>query len=347
MLKELTNRKKKILFALVETYISTGQPVSSADIQKKYLPDVSSATVRAELSALEALGFIDQPHTSAGRIPLKSAYKFYAEEIGTSQEQMITDAESAFIYKEFSKKLYEVEDVSKQAAKVISDLTNYTSFCVDHRVENIVIDEVKLVPLKQGKVVVLIITDQGMISNKVIDVNENLRTEYIDTANKVLNDVFQGKSLADIKDAESEIDEQFVEFKDIFLHVLGIIKTYIKSKSENVFVEGALKMLDYPDYSNLEDAKNILSLISDENSVKELVDGEEDAKIEYSVRIGKEDKGVDKCAIITAQYKIGDDLVAKAGVIGPERMDYKKVIGVLEFMKTTLKSAIDNKKEEK
>ena len=151
MKKELTERKKKILHALVDLYITTGQPVSSSDIQSKYLPEVSSATVRAELSALEALGYIEQPHTSAGRIPLKDAYKLYVEGISAEHESnMLTDAETAFIREKFMHKLGQIQDMSVQAAKVISDVTNYTSFIVEKNVSDIQIEEIKLVPLKKG-----------------------------------------------------------------------------------------------------------------------------------------------------------------------------------------------------
>lgn len=343
--KELSERKKKILHALVDLYITTGQPVSSSDIQSNYLPEVSSATVRAELSALEALGFIEQPHTSAGRIPLKSAYKFYVESInsdGNGSENMLTDQETAFIRNKFMQKLGHVEDISKEAARIISDVTNYTSFFIDKSATSVEIEEVKLVPLKQGKAVVLIVTDKGMIANKAIDIKQDVKPEYIDTAGRVLNKVFQGKAITEIENFDlSEIDEEIKGFKDILDEVLDILKIYISEHSDNVFVEGALKMLDYPEYNNVEDAKNFLSVISDKNTVSELF-GNNESSIEFSVKIGKEDSGVDKCAIITAAYKVGDEVMGQAGVIGPERMDYKKVIGVLDYMKKTLSTVLED-----
>ncbi len=345
MSKELSDRKKKILHALVDLYISTGQPVSSADIQSKYLPEVSSATIRAELSALEALGFIEQPHTSAGRIPLKDAYKFYVDGLdGTSN--MLTDQETAFICDNFFNRLGHIEDLSKEAAKIISDVTNYTSFVVDQsgdgRVE---IDEIKLIPLKRGKAVVLIVTDKGMIADKAIDVQEDVKPEYIEMASRLLNKVFGGKTIDDIKNFDiSEIDAEIKGFKDIFDEVLTILRMYIsKHSTDNVFVEGALKMLDYPEYQNIDDAKQFLSVISDKDAVSEIILSE-DNSIEFTVRIGKEDSGVDKCAIITAAYKVGDEVQGKAGVIGPERMDYKKVISVLDYIKKMFSTVLSDKK---
>lgn len=347
MSKELSERKKKILHALVDVYIATGQPVSSSDIQTKYMPEVSSATIRAELSALEALGYIDQPHTSAGRVPLKPAYQLYVGDIDATGEKSLTDAETAFIRNRFSEKLDEVKDISKRAAEIISDVTNYTSFFVSNCNVNVEIEEIKLVPLKRNRVIVLIVTDHGIISDKTIDLDSEIRHEYVETATRLLNKVFAGRMICELNgiDLDSEISEELDGFRDIFDAVLTIIKSYMAEHSDNVVVEGALKMLDYPEYNNVEDAKNFLAVISNHDSVSELLAAPEDS-IEFSVRIGKEDSGVDKCAIITAAYKIGDEVVGKAGVIGPERMDYKKVIGVLDYMKKTLGAVLDNDKDE-
>ena len=345
--KELSERKKKILHALVDVYIATGQPVSSADIQKGYMPEVSSATIRAELSALEALGYVDQPHTSAGRIPLKPAYQLYVGDIEHNGAGALTDEETAFIRKKFADKLSEVRDISKRAAEIISDVTNYTSFAVSSRGGNVMLDEIKLVPLKDGKVLVLIVTDEGIIADKTIDVEGGVKHGYIETATRMLNNVFAGRRVGELEgmDLDSELTAETDAFRDIFDAVLAIIQTYVAEHTDDVVVEGALKMLDYPEYNNVEDAKNFLAVISDHDSVSELLAGDEDS-IEFSVRIGKEDSGVDKCAIITAAYKVGDEVVGRAGVIGPERMDYKKVIGVLDYMKKALGTVLDNDKED-
>ena len=343
-MKELSERKRKILHAVVDLYISTGEPVSSADVQSKYLPDVSSATIRAELSALEALGYLEQPHTSAGRVPLKSAYKFYVGDVGKSQA--LTDAETAFIRQKFEEKLGEVGDITRQAAKIISDVTNYTSFLVTKNNPHVVIEEIKLIELKGGKALLLIVTDSGILADKTIDIGLDTKEEYLDTASKMLNKVFGGREVGEIDDVNyiQEIEAEMSSFKEIFDEVIAVVKNYMSNRTDNVVVEGALKMLDYPEYNNVEDAKNFLTVISDEQKVNQLFASQEDS-IEFSVRIGKEDSGVDKCAIITAAYKMGDEIVGQAGVIGPERMDYKRVISVLNYIKNTLKSILDNKKE--
>jgi heat-inducible transcriptional repressor len=184
-----------------------------------------------------------------------------------------------------------------------------------------------------------------MIADKAIDVKDDVKPEYIDAAGRLLNKVFADKTIEDIKHFDvKESDAEIKGFKDIFDEVLSILRMYINEhSSDNVFVEGALKMLDYPEYQNIDDAKQFLSVISDKDAVSEIILGD-DSSIEFTVRIGKEDSGVDKCAIITAAYKVGDEVQGKAGVIGPERMDYKKVISVLDYVKKMFSSVLSGDK---
>ena len=212
---------------------------------------------------------------------------------------------------------------------------------------DIQIEEIKLVPLKKGKAVVLIVTDNGMIADKAIDLKPDVKPEYVETATKVINKVFHGKNIKEIEKFDmGQIDDEIKGFQDILDDVLDILRIYVSEHSDsNVFVEGALKMLDYPEYNNVEDAKKFLSVISDKESISEILPTDE-GSIEFSVRIGKEDSGVDKCAIITASYKVGDEVVGQAGVIGPERMDYKKVIGVLNCMKDAIAGFADKDDED-
>ena len=216
--KELSERKKKILHALVDVYITTGQPVSSSDIQRGYMPEVSSATIRAELSALEALGYVDQPHTSAGRVPLKPAYQLYVGDIEHLGDKALTDAETAFIRSRFADKLSEVRDISKRAAEIISDVTNYTSFFVSSRGGNILIDEIKLIPLKGDKLLVLIVTDEGIIADKTLDFEGGVRHEYVDSATRMLNNVFAGRKIGELEsmDLDKELNAETDGFRDIF-----------------------------------------------------------------------------------------------------------------------------------
>ena len=340
MSKELSERKKRILNALVEIYIQTGEPVSSGDIQSRYLPDVSSATVRSELSALESMGYIEQPHTSAGRIPLAAAYKVYVQNIERAPNAL-TDAETLYLKNEFENRINQVEDISKQAAKVISDMTNYTSIFVSKSLPDVLIEEIKLVKLMGNKVVVIIATDGGVIADKTISVTQNTQDAYINSASQVLNKVFAGKHIYEFENIDGKIEDEIGEFRDLFDAVLSIIQNYLATQQDKVVVEGALKMLDYPDY-DVSSAKDVLSVLADTEKVQELVSVDDEIESDLSVKVGKEESGMDNCSVVSASYKVNGKVVGQASVVGPNRMDYKKVFDVLEYMKHALTSMLSN-----
>ncbi|MDR3217143.1 MAG: heat-inducible transcriptional repressor HrcA [Clostridiaceae bacterium] len=330
MEKPLSDRKKKILKALVDSYIDTAEPVSSGEIRERYMPDVSGATIRNELSALEEMGFITQPHTSAGRIPLPTAYKIYVGDL--LSENTVSASEINIIEREFAYRLSEIEEITKRTAKLISDTTNYTSFVVMKGLKVLTIKEIKLVEIGFDSALAIVITDAGVFRDKTIELPEGVRGEQIAAANKVLNNIFAGKSLESLSAIAETLPEalefELQDYRDLFDRVLNLIKSYVKT-GDSVFVEGALKMLDYPEYSRAEDAKRFLEVVSDKDTVRALALGRDD--IEMSIKIGPED-GVDNCAVVAVKYMINGKEYGQAGVIGPERMDYKKVVSVLNYL---------------
>lgn len=342
--KELSERKEKILTALVDDYIKSAAPVSSADIQAKYLPEVSSATIRSELNALEALGYIDKPHTSAGRVPLAEAYKLYCERAFVNRE--FSESDLSEMTKRFSKQASDVETLSAEAAKIISDSTNYTSVVVTNNLSDVEIEEIKLVGLSNGLALVLIVTNCGIITDKAIRLPDDVLSSGVETASKLLNKAFKGKRVSDL-DMESElktIGENLLGYKQVFGEIIDILRNYSLEKRKSIHVEGALKVLDYSDSPS--DVKNFLQLMGDSESLEKLVATPDD-NIELSLKIGSDENGgIDKCAIVTAEYKINGQVIGQAGVIGPERMDYKKVLSVLDGIKKSLENVFDGDKVE-
>jgi heat-inducible transcriptional repressor len=326
----LSDRKKKILKALVDSYIDTAEPVASGEIRERYMPDVSGATIRNELSALEAMGYIAQPHTSAGRIPLPSAYKMYVRDL--LSENTVSGAEINIIERQFAYRLSEIEEITRRTAKLISDTTNYTSFVVMNEPSGMTIKEIKLVEIGSDSALVVVITDAGVLRDKTVELPEGVRGEQVAAANKVLNNIFAGKSIESLPTVMETLPDalefELQDYRDLFERVLSLIKSYVKT-GDKVFVEGALKMLDYPEYSRAEDAKKFLEVVSDKDNVRSLALGRDD--IEVSIKIGPED-GVDKCAVVAVKYMINGKEYGQAGVIGPERMDYKKVVSVLNYL---------------
>ncbi len=327
----LSERKQKILKAVVDEYIVSASPISSGEIQTKHFPSISSATIRNELSALEEMGYLIQPHISAGRIPSKKAYSLYVERF--VEKAPLSNKEVAMIETAFRDRFGEVEDIVRRTAKVISDMTNYTSVIVLNNVEEVNLKEIKLVGLDERSLLVIIITDNGIIRDKVVTLSNEIDETYVRDANALINKIFSGKTLGEIKSPQEMIDAELQEFRELYELVLEILKAYCRSE-ENVIMEGRSKFLESPDQS-LESTKDFLSVIDTQEQLVDLIENGDG--IEYSVKIGKDENGgIDRCAIITAKYRYKGKEIGSAGVIGPERMDYGKVISVLETVRKTI-----------
>lgn len=335
---KLTDRKQRILRCLVARYIKTAQPVSSSDIQKDLDEDISSATIRSELAGLEEMGYLEQPHVSAGRIPTAQGYKMYVNSLSlvsnNSNKNHVQELKGFF-----DQKMKEVEDVVKSTAKVLSDVTNYTSVIVVKNVSNIVIRKIKLIDIGADSALLVVITDSGVIKDSFIDLPEGMGGGYLQTACDILNDLFEDKTVEEIKNATQNIDESLSEYKSLLDSVLSLIDSL--NSDDEVIVEGTAKLLDYPEYEDTGNAKPILSLIDHKKELSEMVTS---GGIDLSVKIGKEE-GVEHGSLVSVKYRIDDTKSIHAGVIGPERMDYKMVIGVLTHLEEAIRSITDKKED--
>lgn len=338
MEKDLSERKKKILYALVDSYISNVEPISSAAIQDKYLPDVSTATIRSELASLEDMGYLTQPHVSSGRIPSSKAYKYYVENMLSVSEDELQAVKSIL-----ETKFDSIQEIVKDGAKIVSDVTNYTSMLMISSTDNLVVKDVKLIDMYDGNALVLIVTNNGSIKNKEIKLPENCMQNYIEVANGLLYRTFAGKKLVEIIHSHNIIDNQLKEFKQIFEEVMNVILDYKKTRESQMVIEGKDKIFNYPEYNNIENVKNFMSIVDNKEKLHQIV-GQDNADIEFSIKIGKEDdEKLDDMAVVSAKYTINGQEVGQLGVIGPQRMDYKRVLTVLREVGKLFQDIEDNK----
>jgi len=340
---KLSDRKQKILRVVVDEYIKKAVPVSSGEIKAKHFDDISSATIRSELSTLEDMGYLVQPHTSAGRVPSPLAYKFYVENF--VDKRPLRRQDIARIDATFSSKFGEIEQIVRTAAKIISDVTNYTSVIVIKNINSVVIKEIKLVGLDEHTALVIIVTDGGIIRDKVISVDSTLDENFITDAALLINKIFGGKKVGELNSADKAVQKELTDFRELFDSVLSLLMSYCDCDESKVYMEGESKMLDYPEAS-LESAKNFLSIIDNKKDLSDLLE-EKAGDIEFSIKIGKEETmGMDKCAIVSARYTMGGKEIGHAGVIGPERMDYSKVMSVLSYVGRAVNTIMHKDKEQ-
>ncbi len=340
---KLSDRKKKILQIVVDDYIATAQPVSSKSITEKYMQDISSATVRSELAGLEEMGFLTQLHTSSGRVPSIEAYKLYVSEL--MDKSNLTLKEVGDIKKSFENHANNLEAVVQNTVKVISDLTDYTSvFYTSHNAEDKII-KLDIFRYKQNQALLLIVTENTLIRDRFIDIPEEMTDVQIEEASALISKIFVGKRFCDVMGLGQTFTTEFASYRAIFDSVMWAIEDYIQNNNSKLVLEGENKILNNPEYSDAEKVKNFLSVITSKNKLASLLQQDND-NIEINIKIGGED-GKDMpedCSLVTATYSASGVKIGTYGVIGPRRMDYQKVVSVLESVGKILEDLIGNKK---
>ena len=339
---ELSDRKKKILQYVVDDYIETAVPVSSKSLTEKHMNNVSSATIRNELSALEELGYLTQLHTSSGRVPSAEAYKLYVSDLMVKDK--LTAKELDYIKKIFLDKADNLEEVIRNTTKVISELTSYTSVGMPNKDGKEKIESVKFFRFRKDSALVLIVTELRLLKDNYITVSENMTDEQLSDAEKVLCNMFRGKTFEDICNMKPEVEDNFLGYKNIFVNVIEALKTYVETSGEDVVISGEDKIFEHPDYADVGKIKDFLSVVTSKDKVMNLLVGE-DRHIKINVKIGSDgyDEIPKECSLVTATYSANGTPLGTYGVIGPVRMDYQKVVAVLENVGRILESIITNR----
>lgn len=343
----ISDRKEKIIQAVVDSYIVSCEPISSAEIKENYLPDLSSATIRNELAALEEMGYLAQPHTSAGRVPTAEAYRLYVDKL--MPKRKLSKSELRVINSYFDHKITEIDTILKNTAKVISEITNLTSVAVIPDVKGAVVDSIKIVKLTSTSALVIIVTNLGVIKDATVEIQSDLGDDYFIVASNFISSSFHGKTIGQILEPEETIEQIKNDYRQLFAAIVTIIKEYVENGGAgDIVLEGSSKLLGQPEYANVEKAKAMLELLDAKDQLAPMLKSPENVNL--SIKIGKETgsgEGVPECAIVTANYQVNGVNIGNAGVIGPIRMDYSKVVSVLDYIGKTLNVLPEPDKKEK
>ncbi len=332
----LSQRREKILQAVIDSYINNCEPISSAEIKSNFLPELSSATIRNELAILEELGYLSQPHTSAGRVPTREAYKLYVDKL--MPKRKLGENELEIINKYFNRKLSDIDDIVKCTAKVISEITNLTGVVYIKNMNNALIEKIKIVKITDKTALFAIATDQGVLTESMT-INRPYDDNYYLKASDFVSSIFKGKSLEEASNADAVVLRVREEFIRIFNAILNILREYSFNDKGDLILEGSSKLLEQPEYKNINKARAMLHLLDAKNELYPLLEDSNEA--ELNIRIGMDNEimeGVPECAIVTVGCTVGGRNVGNAGVIGPMRMDYSKVVSVLEYIGNIINS---------
>ena len=341
---KLSDRKKKILQYVIDDYISTAQPVSSKNINEKYMQDISSATVRSELAGLEEMGYLSQLHTSSGRVPSIEAYKLYVSEL--MDKSKLSQKELNQIKGAFNRHADNLEEVVGSAVKVISELTDYTSVGrASHSADEKIV-KVEIFRYKPTQALLLIVTENTLIRDKFISVPEDMTDSQLKEAEKLVFRLFSGKTLNEIISIKEMVKNEFEIYREIFEGVINAIGDYINKDNHDIHLVGEGKILNHPEYiGDSEKVKNFLSIVTSKDKLAGLLSNNVDNNIEINIKIGGEDDGEmpSDCSMVTATYSASGVKIGTYGVIGPLRMDYQKVVSVLEGVGKILEDMLKDK----
>lgn len=337
MTQLLDVRKMRILEAIVDDYILTATPVGSRTLSKRNDIELSPATIRNEMSDLTELGFLEQPHTSAGRIPNERAYRLYVNNIMDSAK--LTDDEAEYIRNHLNTKVNEVGEVIKQTARMLSGITNYTSVVLTPQMKRARLKHISLIPVTEGSALAVIVTNSGGAMNTMLEIPQGIGQRELEQLASLMNERCAGYRLDDITKTLLPLLQQEVgEQADTIAKMLSGIGENIEK--QDVEIVGASNMLDYPEYADANRAKSLLHELESGDYLKKVI--KTDDGVELTVRIGNENDNPElrDCSIVSVNYSIGNETVGSMGVIGPTRMDYGKVVAVLKCMSESLSNVL-------
>lgn len=337
----LDERKLKVLYAIINGYIIGGEPIGSRTISKHYDLGVSSATIRNEMSDLEDLGFLNKPHTSAGRIPSDKAYRLYVNGLLKLEKSHMDMDKKKEIMNILSKESKELDQLLQNSAKVLSAITSYTSLAISPQLKSNKIKHIQLIPIDDSQILLVIVSDSDIVKNTIFKPDEKIPAEQLNMISNFLNDKLKGKVFGDIK---NQVDySEINNYKKTIEKIIPVINSSIDDNEViDVYFDGITKIFNFPEYKDIDKAKSFISFIEDKELLLDVL-LEDKFSDEINIIIGNENiyAPIKDCSIITATYTFGGKTIGKIGVIGPTRMDYLKLINTLKLFSTNITEIID------
>lgn len=339
---ELSERKERILHAVVADHIRTAEPVGSRTVARAYRIGLSSATIRNEMADLEEMDYLEQPHTSAGRIPSQKGYRYYVDHLMAAGR--LTDEEELSISRSLGlDKMREIEQIIANAVRVLSAVTNQTSLIMGPQFQKSTFQQMRILPLTKRRGLVVLITDSGFIKNKVINLNQSLSPAELHQVVSYLNRKLFGLTIDQVTASLiNELKRDLFRRLEILEQAFILLEESLREEQQaRVFLGGTTNILNQPEFKSVEKIHQMLSLFEKESLLFNILEQNltEDGIV---VKIGTENEQEDiqECTLITAAYKINRRILGSVGVIGPKRMDYQWVIAVLRRLVDQLNRAL-------
>ena len=333
---DLDERKTKILQAIIKNYLETGEPVGSRTISKDTDLNLSSATIRNEMSDLEEMGYIIQPHTSAGRIPSDKGYRFYVDPLMEAKEREVAEVKEMLLERQDK-----LEDMLKAVVKVLARDTQYATMITAPTTHLNKLKFVQLSRVDSEHLLAVVVIEGNIIRNRIIDVYEEIDDETILKLNMLLNTQLGGLAIEEINlSMVAKMKQQAGIHSDVVSGVIDeVILTLSEDKNLEVYTSGTNNIFKYPELADHENASRLISAFEEKDVLGDIIQSESASEeTGIQVYIGGENKvqSMQDCSVVTAVYDLGDGMKGTIGIVGPKRMDYDKVVGTLKTIKTKL-----------
>jgi heat-inducible transcriptional repressor len=327
----MNSRKRGILQAVTDDYVSTAEPVGSRTISRKYLTELSPATIRNEMADLEYEGYLEQPHTSAGRVPSEKGYRFYVDSLMRDRPLAIEDTQR--VLAEYARRRGEIQSLSRAAAKVLAELANCAAVVLSPGMECGIIKHVQLVTINAADIMMMVLTSSGAIEHRLLSIENSLSQNDLDRVTAILNKHLRGLPFAGLtKHVIRDIRQELSAYSELVGQALEILTSSTMCPAEErVHTEGIANFLGQPEFKLIERARPVLRLLESQSHLLSMMSGD---RTGVNVRIGSENglEELKECSIVTASYGQRGRAIGTIGVVGPTRMDYSKAIALVRFM---------------
>ncbi len=340
----LDDRKMKVLHAIINSYIISAEPIGSRTISKEYNIGVSSATIRNEMSDLEELGYLNKPHTSAGRIPSDKAYRLYVDAIlNQSKNLEHENSVSKNLKKILLKEVREMEELIQNATKILAGVTNYTALAMTPQLKESTLKHIQLVSINENKILIVIVNDSGIVKNTTFRVDKSISEEQLNLISNFLNKKLKGLTLEEIsEEIKTGLLDQLYDYKTIVENIIPIISHSLnRAEDVDVISDGVTNIFNFPEYKDIARARTFISFLEEKDLVVDLLLNNTHDDID--IVIGNENSydEIKDCSLIIATYKFAGETIGKIGVIGPTRMDYYRVIDAVKMLSVNLTEVLD------
>ncbi|MDR1558869.1 MAG: heat-inducible transcriptional repressor HrcA [Clostridiales bacterium] len=325
----LNDRKIKILEAIINDYIQTAEPIGSRTIAKKYGLGISSATIRNEMSDLEDMGFIIQPHASAGRIPSDKGYRLYVDRLMRRRE--LTEEEARFLRQVIASNINQIDYMMQETARAIALLTNYATIVSEPTVKKTRIRHIQFVPVDEHSFVMVLVTDSKVVKNNVIYMDSSPDEETLQRLSRLVSDSLRDYALEDIdKELAARLAASAGKNAGVVMAVLNAIMDVIQAEDDvQIYTSGVKNILSFPEFSDVEKAKAMFQALEERDMLITLLGKNNSEKIQVVIGAENNLALLEDCSVIKANYNVGGQNFGSIGIIGPKRMDYSQAVSVL------------------